>query len=135
MLIIYGPEIIVDIGFDPGFDFRDGSMPVDLVAQGLPALIDTGASDSCIDNDLAIELNLPIVDQRVASGSAGKHKINLYLAQIHIPSIPRTLWGRFGGVHLSAGGQLHSALLGRTFLQHFKLIYDGRTGAVDLETP
>lgn len=40
--------------------------------------------------------------------------------------------GAFAGVDLKAGGQIHSALIGRTFLRHFKMIYDGRTGTVSL---
>jgi hypothetical protein len=35
-------------------------------------------------------------------------------------------------VDLKAGGQIHSALIGRTFLKHFKMVYDGRTGTVTL---
>ncbi len=53
------------------------------------------------------------------------------LAQVQIPSInflfAVLLWGL---VH--AGGQVHGALLGRTFLRHFKMIYDGATGGVEI---
>jgi len=38
----------------------------------------------------------------------------------------------FSGVHLAAGGQHHLALIGRTFLQNFTLIYEGRSGNVTI---
>jgi len=56
----------------------------------------------------------------------------MYLAQIHIPSLNFTLHGAFVGVDLAAGGQVHYALIGRTFLQHFTMIYEGTTGTVRL---
>jgi hypothetical protein len=31
---------------------------------------------------------------------------------------------------LLAGGQNHAALIGRTFLRHFTMTYEGRTGTV-----
>ena len=40
--------------------------------------------------------------------------------------------GAFCGVDLKAGGQIHSALIGRTFLRHFKMIYEGKTGTVTI---
>ncbi|MCY3912720.1 MAG: hypothetical protein OXG43_05670 [Chloroflexi bacterium] len=64
------------------------------------------------------------------SGVSGPSEFNVHVAQIHIPLLPFTIYGRFAGVHLAAGGQPHQALLGRTFLQHFLLTYDGRTGEV-----
>jgi len=35
-------------------------------------------------------------------------------------------------VDLIAGGQAHYALIGRTFLQSFTMVYEGRTGTVTL---
>jgi hypothetical protein len=42
--------------------------------------------------------------------------------------------GVFAGVHLQEGGQLHRALIGRTFLRHYKMVYEGLTGTVTLES-
>lgn len=133
MLRNQGPELIVDIGFDP--NYGGTGKPNNLGAPGVPALVDTGAGDSYIDNDLAVALKLPIVNQGTVSGSAGKHGVIIYLAQIYVPSLDATIYGPFGGVHLIAGGQRHSALIGRSFLMHFKMIYDGITGAVELTLP
>jgi predicted aspartyl protease len=99
---------------------------------GLRALVDTGASESCIDGTLAAALKLPVVDRRMTAGAHGAKEVNMHLAQIHIPSLKFTIYGAFAGVDLHAGGQIHSALIGRTFLQHFKMIYDGTTGSVEL---
>jgi hypothetical protein len=55
------------------------------------------------------------------------------LAQVHVPSLPYTIFGTFSAVDLAAGGQFHHALIGRTFLRHHKMVYDGKTGTVSLE--
>jgi hypothetical protein len=132
MLVMQGPELIVDIGFDPNYT---SGPPAGLGAPGVHALVDTGAIFSFIDNDLAISLNLPIVNQQTVSGSNGLHVVNMYLGHIHIPILTHTIAGQFGGVHLVAGGQRHSAILGRTFLMHFTMTYDGQTGDVQLSAP
>jgi hypothetical protein len=94
--------------------------------------VDTGATESRIDSTLAMHLNLPIVDRRTIAGAHGAGEVNVHLAQIHIPSLAFTLYGPFAAVDLAAGGQSHRALIGRTFLQHFSMHYDGRTGTVTL---
>lgn len=53
-------------------------------------------------------------------------------AQIHVPSLVFNHYGQFAAVDLAAGGQRHAALIGRTFLQHFTMMYEGRTGNVTL---
>jgi hypothetical protein len=58
--------------------------------------------------------------------------VNVYLAQIHIPSLAFTIYGGFAGVHLMAGGQTHRELLGRTFLQHYTMVDEGRSGIVTI---
>ena len=73
MLVLQGPELIVDIGFDP--NWNGAGKPANLGAPGLPALVDTGALQSFIDNDLAIRLQLPAVNQKTVSGSNGKRAI------------------------------------------------------------
>jgi hypothetical protein len=45
------------------------------------------------------------------------------------------MWGEFAGVHLTAGGQRHQALIGRTFLRRFHMTYDGLTGEVTIAGP
>ena len=97
-----------------------------------PALVDTGALESYIDSQLALEMSLPVVDQRDMAGAGGVHRANVYLGQLHIPDLAYTVYGSFSGVNLSEGGQWHRALIGRTFLRQFIMTYNGRAGTVIL---
>ena len=135
LLINIGPTILVNIGFDPSWQpNHPGPIPVAGIAD-VQALIDTGATESCIDSLLATQLGLPIADNKPISGVHGSQTVNLHLAQIHVPSLDQTIYGLFAGVHLAAGGQPHRAILGRTFLRHFVMIYAGSTGSVTLTRP
>lgn len=77
-------------------------------------------------------LGLPLIDKILLGGVAGSKEHNVYLAVITVPETGLIQYGRFAGVHLAAGSQLHRVLLGRTFLKTSVLIYDGRTGRVTL---
>ncbi len=105
--------------------------PVAIPSVQVPALIDTGASESCIDEQLAQQLQLPLINTTVRSGIGGSITLNVYLAHITIPSIV-VEYGQFTGVHLQAGSQLHKALIGRKLLDDVLLVYDGSTGIVRL---
>jgi predicted aspartyl protease len=133
LLVAWGPTLMVDVGFDPNFTSEDVTKKAPTPGiKGIRALVDTGASESCIDNLLAGQLNLPIVDRRAISGVHGSQVVNMYMAQIHVPSLAFTIYGAFAGVDLAAGGQVHSVLIGRTFLQNFTMVYEGLTGTVKL---
>ena len=126
-----GPTLMVRIGFSP--DFPTGTPSQLDEAQDLwPALVDTGAGTTCIDARLAIALNLPVINQRIVSGVHGEGMVNIHPAQIYVPALSVSFSGAFAGAHLIGGGQPHYALIGRDFLRHFRLTYDGRTGAVSL---
>jgi predicted aspartyl protease len=131
LLVTHGPTLLVDIGFDQNY-VQGGQAPPQLAATKLWALVDTGASECCIDSDLAQKLNLPVVDRRHIAGVSGRKEVDVYLAHVHIPSLTFTMYGPFAGVDLIAGGQRHYALIGRTFLRHFNMVYDGTTGNVEL---
>lgn len=124
-----GPTILVDIGFDP--TWRRGTIPIPK-DRDIAALIDTGAQECFIDVDLATHLGLPVVDRREVAGSHGKHEVDVYLAQIHIPALVFTQYGKFAGAYLHSGGLQYEVLMGRTFLENFTLMYDGRSGRVSL---
>jgi predicted aspartyl protease len=131
LLMLFGPTLFADIGFDPAYRPHTRQPPTPSI-ENTQALVDTGAAESCIDNLLAAELNLPIINRRSISGAHGSHPTNIYLAQVHVPSLQFTIHGEFAGVDLVAGGQIHKMLIGRTFLRHFTMIYKGATGAVTL---
>lgn len=132
-LVTYGPTLLVNIGFDPAFNSAPGGIPVAGIT-GINALVDTGATECCIDSMLAAQLKLPIVDRRFIAGVHGRQEINIHLAQVHVPALAFTVYGAFAGVHLAAGGQPHQALIGRTFLRHYTMIYEGKTGTVRLSS-
>ena len=130
-LVAHGPTLYVDIGYDPAWNHSQSATPAP-AREGLPALVDTGAAESFIDNQLALDIGLPVVDRGSISGVGGRHEVNIYMAQVHIPSFPFTIYGRFAAVDLSGGGQQHRALIGRTFLVRFTLNYNGPTGTVEI---
>ena len=130
----------MDIGFDPAF-FGSAlpaipgttGAPVPIPSVQVAALIDTGAAESCIDEELAQQLQLPLINTTVRSGISGSVTLNTYLAHITIPAFGvHRDYGKFTGVHLQAGDQYHRALIGRKLLDDILLIYDGLTGLVRL---
>ena len=131
LLITWGPTLAVNIGFDPTYTPTQTHPPAPGVTN-VSALVDTGATESCIDNLLASQLGLPALDRRQLAGVHGVQEVNMYLAQIHVVSMTRTIYGAFAGVDLAAGGLIHRALIGRTFLQHFNMTYNGMTGTVTI---
>lgn len=133
LLTRYGPSLSVNIGFDPTYAPENNLPPVPGISR-VEALVDTGADESCIDNLLAAQLKLPIVDQRLLTGATGMKTVNMYLAQVHVPALKFTQYGIFAGVDLAAGGQRYTALIGRTFLRYFTMTYEGRTGAVTISS-
>lgn len=131
-LVFMGPTVMVEVGFDPAW--RPEHLPTQpsLGGNPIPALVDTGAQQSCIDQLLAASLGLPVVDRRPISGSSGSHMVNVYMAQMHVPSLNFIQYGQFMGVNLQEGGQAQRALIGRTFLRGFELHYEGHSGTVRL---
>lgn len=128
-LELYGPTIAVVIGFDPHYEASAG-LPPSLSPNRLPALIDTGADASYIDASLASALSLPVADRQELIAASGVVDAAVHLAQIYIPDLDTTIYGQFASVNLTEGEQTHYALIGRTFLRHFNMAYEGRTGSV-----
>jgi predicted aspartyl protease len=134
LLALLGPTLLVDIGFDPNFKVQNPPMTPVPSITGVEALVDTGATESCIDSLLASQLNLPVIDKKPLAGIGGNHQADIYMAQIRVPSLNCTIYGAFAGVHLQAGGQRHKALIGRTFLSGFTVVYEGKTGTVTISS-
>lgn len=129
LLTYIGPTLKVNIGFDENFDPNKKPIVIPTAAiNDVEALVDTGASMCCIDNLIAAQIGLPIVDRQPIAGAHGSQMVNMYLAQIFIPSLNFVMNGRFAGVDLVAGGQSHKALIGRTLLREFTMLYEGKTG-------
>ena len=109
---------------------QQGITPPEPVAGA--ALIDTGASTTCVDDDAATSLKLPVVDVvTIASASHASTQQNVYPLSFQIQGLPVTVNSlRTVGAPLHAQGLL--ALLGRDLLQHFTLFYNGGAGQVTL---
>ncbi len=127
LLIVHGPTLQVIVGH-----LHVSDVPTPEQSETVHALIDTGATESCIDVELAQRLQLPVVDVQPVSGVAGTSDHPVYLARVSIPSLDFYQYGRFTAVALSRGGQGQSVLLGRTFLQKVIMIYDGLRAQVTL---
>lgn len=96
------------------------------------ALIDTGASSTCIDDDVAQQLQLPAIDAiPIMSASHASTMQNVYPAHIEFSGsgiqieAPRVI-----GAALK--GQSIIALIGRDVLQHAVLVYNGTMGTFSL---
>ena len=126
-LVTQGPQIDVVISFKTT-ETEQNQIPPRLI--NMPALIDTGAKSNLIDSGVAKVLDLPIVNKQKITGSNGTHIVDVYLAEIEIPSLNQKLYGQFAGVHLTAGELNFGALLGREFLKNLTMSYDGLTGSV-----
>ena len=126
-----GPTLSVQVGHDPENWVGRHVQPA-LANTIVPALVDTGTSDSSIDAALAERLGLPVAFQRTMSGVGGETRVDTYWAQLKVPELDIQFTGLAAGVQLSAGMQTHQALIRRDFLQHFTMVYEGRTGSVKL---
>ena len=96
------------------------------------ALIDTGATGTCIDDSAAQRLRLPVVDvATIASASHSAMQQNVYPIQIEVIGLPiRFNAARAIAAPLAAQGLL--VLIGRDVLQHCTLFYNGITGSFTL---
>jgi predicted aspartyl protease len=95
------------------------------------ALIDTGASTTCIDDATARQMGLPVIDVvQMTSASHASIPQNIYPVQIEVigPGINITVPAM--GANLAPQG-IH-ALIGRDFLQHCTLHYNGLSGEITL---
>ncbi|GIW41619.1 MAG: hypothetical protein KatS3mg076_2196 [Candidatus Binatia bacterium] len=105
------------------------SVPVPV--SGL-ALIDTGATTTCVDEAAAQRLGLPVIDvATLASASHASSQHNVYPIQIEVTGLPIVLNApRAIGAPLASQGLL--VLLGRDLLQHCTLFYNGLNGSFTL---
>jgi len=96
------------------------------------ALIDTGASSTCIDESLAQQMNLPAIDVvQMMSASHDATPTNVYPIQMQVIGTPiRVEVPRALGATLATQGYI--ALIGRDFLQHCTLFYNGISGEMTL---
>ena len=125
-LELHGPMVAVIVGKVAA----EGAPQADVPARvHKAALIDTGATGSCIDEKLAQQLTLPVIDRRDVKGVGGWKKHNVYLAHMIVPALGLESKGAFLGVDLSA---YQPVLLGRDFLARTIFTYNGPFGRITM---
>lgn len=124
-----GPRIQVVLSLptfvEEGLIASGSPVPTPLLAE---ALIDTGASVTCIDDALAQQLRLPVIDRMtMTSASHAAHPVNVYPIRVEFAGLglERTLNRVMGAVLAPQGIQM---LIGRDLLSEAVLIYNGREG-------
>ncbi len=96
------------------------------------ALLDTGASNTCIDDQLALDLQLPVIDVGfIGSASHAKTQCNIYPIQIQLVGFPILFQSpRTCGSTLKDKGV--DLLLGRDLLARCAFFYNGFSGEITL---
>ena len=123
-----------------GKDTRVSGIIVDLhkagadlpVQTGVLALVDTGATESAVDEDLAVSVGLPVIDQ--VQGLAGGFQVRLtrYDCKIGFPELKRIKSVECVGSPMKKNGNAFSIILGMNMLRHFDLSMKAREGGVTL---
>lgn len=128
-LINEGPKIQVTISVP-------ASIEQQLIAAGsvIPqpisgeALIDTGAFRTSIDQDVAVQLGLPVIDQaNISSATHSNITLNVYPPKIEFHGLGSIQSARAIGCNLQSQGII--AILGRDILAGCTLFYNGTTGS------
>lgn len=133
-----GPVIAVEISIPKALadEFAKKNQPIPSPVSGL-ALIDTGATMSCVDDDVITKLGVSPIGQTTISGSNGSHTVNTYPSHFRFPAISgfEIDFTSTVGIDLQVqkvGNQPIVALLGRDVLSKCVLVYNGHLGMYTL---
>ena len=126
-----GPTIPVAIGLPAATlaMFQSAGRPAPPSVSGL-AMIDTGSAVCVIDEDALTGLGIAPSGTMAISTASGSTIQPTYAASISFPgtSLPNVHFADFVGARLEAHGVV--ALIGRSALQHFVIIYNGPVGTL-----
>lgn len=98
----------------------------------IAALIDTGASVTVINPQVAMTSGLRQVGQSVISATGSVSRVPEYVGRIAFPDLALTPRDPTRFLACSLPGQDFSCLIGRDILQGWRLVYDGKTGEVEI---
>ena len=123
------------IGITATIPEQSGRLRPSRPQEGITALIDTGASHTCISERVATKLSLKVVSSIMSSGVHGNpEERNVYAidftfagGDITLKNVPVV------GVDLKS--MSFDMLIGRDILKKCRLIYDGAIGRIELEIP
>jgi predicted aspartyl protease len=128
ILIHEGPVVSVNVGVpsDLADKWRNMGLEIPEPVSG-NALIDTGATTTCIDDDVAKQLGLPTVDVAQMSSASGQSEQPVYPVQLDITHSELVIESSKSiGADLEDQGLV--ALIGRDTLSQCTLHYNGVTG-------
>lgn len=132
-LIQRGPVIPVVIAPDQAFAaaLQSAGKPIPQPVTGL-ALVDTGATTTCVDDTIAQKMGLaPSGTAKLSSASHHATQCLTYPVQLHFPAWNVSLQApRAMGVTIASQGII--ALVGRDLLQNCVLVYNGADGSFTL---
>lgn len=132
-LVLTGPILSVEIEVHPALaaSLQKNNQPVPAPVIG-QALIDTGATKTGIDQDVATKLALAPVGTIQSGTAGGQKKLSLYSVRLTFPgtNIPGLNLTQAAGCDLT--GQGYIALIGRDFLSRFVMTYVGPMGQIIL---
>lgn len=118
-----GPTIQVQIGQPQTRELTAAKQMAN--GRKVMALIDTGATVSCIDEKFAVSLGLRIVDRKEIGGVAGRKEHNVHLGTISVEDLNH--YEMIGLVGVTLIPQV-PIILGRDFLFDKLMVYDGKNG-------
>lgn len=96
-------------------------------------LLDTGASDICIDYRIADRLGLEEVDQQFVGTASGGVPARVFVGKVAVPELGFAETMRLYA--LNAQRFTHDVLLGRSFMRRFIITFDGPAQVVQFSTP
>lgn len=130
LLRINGPRLDVIIR-NPGSELSSSEVSNSFVER--EAILDTGASVVCISQEIADNLQLQQTDRRTLAGVGGSVEATVYAGILEVPQLDYSELIELYSVR--KGTLTHSILLGRTFLSHFIVTYDGPEGMFHFSKP
>jgi predicted aspartyl protease len=124
-------QVVVSLPDNIAQELTKAEKPVPNPITGI-ALIDTGASSTCIDDEVAKQLGLPIIDVvNMMSASHACTSANVYPVKLSITGLKLSLNApRCMGAALKSQGLL--VLIGRDALARTTFIYNGCVGEFTL---
>ncbi len=141
-LVVVGPQINVDVLSPSVVEKWAQARKIQLAsASRVPALLDTGASVTGIDEEVLRKLKYPPIGIANLSTPSGTTTSGIYMVRLVIPSrtdpgfppnIPRIIIDNVRVIAVKLSNQPYKVLLGRDVLSKMVLIYNGTHALITL---
>jgi hypothetical protein len=133
LLAVRGPIVQVEVQLPSALaaQYQALSRPIPAPITGW-AMVDTGASKTCVDDGLILGLGVAPINQITVQTPSGSAQQFLYPARFSFPGtpLPNIDFSSVVGSTLAAQGIV--ALIGRDVLSRFLLVYNGPAGMFSL---